>query len=136
MHAQKGTAGAIYPEEMMPFLKRLGYSPNILLNPLAFPSRMTIGMFLESLLGTSLASSALKCPEYNLPLCLDGDPRFTQVEGEARDTSRSERRPKGGEESRSCCITTDVDSSLLSYPEDFDPNKDYKFGLNGGCKSF
>lgn len=64
-HGQKGVLSFLWPDESLPYIERTGIRPDILINPHAFPSRMTIGMLVESLaskggalLGKSVDASA------------------------------------------------------------------------------
>lgn len=48
-HGQKGVLSQLWPDVDMPYCAATGMRPDVLINPHAFPSRMTIGMLVESM---------------------------------------------------------------------------------------
>lgn len=60
-HGQKGVCSQLWPDIDMPFSGVTGMRPDLIINPHAFPSRMTIAMLLES-----VAAKVLLFWEWNL----------------------------------------------------------------------
>ncbi|XP_009414083.1 DNA-directed RNA polymerase I subunit 2 [Musa acuminata AAA Group] len=70
-HGQKGVCSQMWPDVDMPFSAVTGMRPDLIINPHAFPSRMTIGMLLESIAakGGSLHGKFVDATPFSRSVC-------------------------------------------------------------------
>lgn len=62
-HGQKGVCSQLWSDTDMPFSGHTGMRPDLIINPHAFPSRMTIAMLLESIAAKVTPISSINLSE-------------------------------------------------------------------------
>jgi len=90
-HGQKGVIGTIVAQEDMPFTSN-GMSPDVVINPHAFPTRMTIGQIIEGIAAKAAALEGKRACDWLMPgkehAVFVGTPQAASLRGESaeRDT--------------------------------------------------
>ncbi|KAH9586458.1 RNA polymerase Rpb2 [Trypanosoma melophagium] len=81
-HGQKGTLPLHIRSHDLPFSTRDGITPDVIINPHAFPSRMTVGMVLE-MMGAKVGAIEGHFCDHSAWSVVDEQPRFAEMIGSA-----------------------------------------------------
>ncbi|KAI8546005.1 hypothetical protein RHMOL_Rhmol07G0082000 [Rhododendron molle] len=114
-HGQKGVCSQLWSDTDMPFSGHTGMRPDLIINPHAFPSRMTIAMLLESIAakGGSLDGQFVNAT----PFYSTSKKATKESESEVLNATYSSSVKKAGEESESKpdSLVDELGSMLASY---------------------
>ncbi|XP_058226020.1 DNA-directed RNA polymerase I subunit 2 [Rhododendron vialii] len=114
-HGQKGVCSQLWSDTDMPFSGHTGMRPDLIINPHAFPSRMTIAMLLESIAakGGSLDGQFVNAT----PFYSTSKKATKESESEVLNATYSSLVKKAGEESESKpdSLVDELGSMLASY---------------------
>ncbi|KAG5539242.1 hypothetical protein RHGRI_019713 [Rhododendron griersonianum] len=114
-HGQKGVCSQLWSDTDMPFSGHTGMRPDLIINPHAFPSRMTIAMLLESIAakGGSLDGQFVNAT----PFYSTSKKATKESESEVLNATYSSSVKKAGEESefKPDSLVDELGSMLASY---------------------
>ncbi|RVW36415.1 DNA-directed RNA polymerase I subunit 2 [Vitis vinifera] len=117
-HGQKGVCSQLWPDIDMPFSGVTGMRPDLIINPHAFPSRMTIAMLLESVAAKVLFLIMEERREENEEVLMYFLLQGGSLHGKFVDAtpfSDSLRKANGEAGSESSSLVDELGSMLTSY---------------------
>ncbi|GJP30642.1 hypothetical protein CLOM_g4176 [Closterium sp. NIES-68] len=116
-HGQKGVLSQLWPDVDMPFASSSGMRPDIIINPHAFPSRMTIGMLVESVAAKSgaLHGNFVDASPFR-PSTLNPPPLTMSLKSRQPATRRGGSRMARSSVAASPAVSTPVPHSKLQRP--------------------
>ncbi|XP_075644883.1 DNA-directed RNA polymerase I subunit 2 [Castanea sativa] len=94
-HGQKGVCSQLWPDIDMPFSGVTGMRPDLIINPHAFPSRMTIAMLLESVAakGGSLQGYFVDATPFTIPVKKDNADSKPKTSSLEETDGKTESKP-------------------------------------------